>query len=247
MNPTNSTTDNLPNSTSKKPIPINTSSIETQRSLRADKISKIQELGYSAFPVTSMRDKELMIVKFWFDFVHKFDFDEIQGDFENYFLESILENVLFPPTLIEAVEEKIKFRSTAKEMGLDPDDINTIQDEQSDIELAKKIKTFLPDFSNYKRETREYLLKGFFEIILDEQGEEESLDIFMTKNQKMTLAGRLKSKRVAGKIAFGQLEDESCPEGFQLVFKKDLLDKTLHEKFLEAFDPKKINNLVDNL
>ena len=40
----------------------------------------------------------------------------------------------------------------------------------------------------------------------------------------VTLAGRLKTKRVSGKIAFGQLEDESLPSGFQCVFKSDELD-----------------------
>jgi lysyl-tRNA synthetase class II len=251
MNPNNSTTDNqsikATQSQSQNPAPINTSTMETQRQLRIAKIAKIQELGYSAFPVTSRRDKELLIIKFWFDFVHKFDFSQIETDTENYYLESLLENLFFPPTLLEAVEEKIKFRSTAKEMGLDPDDIDTIQDEKSDQELIQKIKSYLPDFSKYKRETREYLLKGFFDTILDESGEEDSLEISFAKHQKITLAGRIKSKRVAGKIAFAQLEDESCPEGFQLILKKDILDKTLHQKFLEAFDPKKIDELMEKL
>lgn len=39
----------------------------------------------------------------------------------------------------------------------------------------------------------------------------------------VTVAGRLKSKRVSGKIAFGTIEDESLPEGFQSIFKLDIL------------------------
>jgi lysyl-tRNA synthetase, class II len=42
--------------------------------------------------------------------------------------------------------------------------------------------------------------------------------------EKITLAGRLKTKRVSGKIAFGILEDESLPAGFQCIFKADSLE-----------------------
>jgi len=43
------------------------------------------------------------------------------------------------------------------------------------------------------------------------------------QTQQITLAGRIKSKRLSGKIAFAQIEDESLPQGFQCVFKLDLL------------------------
>jgi lysyl-tRNA synthetase class 2 len=44
--------------------------------------------------------------------------------------------------------------------------------------------------------------------------------------KNVTLAGRVKSKRVSGKIAFATVEDESLPEGFQFIFKQDqLLDE----------------------
>lgn len=42
--------------------------------------------------------------------------------------------------------------------------------------------------------------------------------------QHVTLSGRLKSKRVSGKIGFGRIEDESLPDGFQFIFKSDLLN-----------------------
>jgi lysyl-tRNA synthetase, class II len=42
-------------------------------------------------------------------------------------------------------------------------------------------------------------------------------------SQKTTIAGRVKSKRVGGQIAFAQLEDESLPSGFQVIFKADIL------------------------
>jgi lysyl-tRNA synthetase, class II len=41
--------------------------------------------------------------------------------------------------------------------------------------------------------------------------------------KSITLAGRIKSKRTSGKIAFGTIEDESLPDGFQFIFKQDEL------------------------
>lgn len=60
---------------------------------------------------------------------------------------------------------------------------------------------------------------------------------------KITLAGRIKSKRTSGKIAFATVEDESLPEGFQFIFKKDTLplennseNKLTFDHFLNLFD-----------
>ena len=47
--------------------------------------------------------------------------------------------------------------------------------------------------------------------------------IFGENGTSITLAGRVKSKRVSGKIAFATLEDESNPDGFQLIFRRDFL------------------------
>ncbi len=43
------------------------------------------------------------------------------------------------------------------------------------------------------------------------------------QDKEGTLVGRIKSKRVSGKIAFTTIEDESLPEGFQLIFRRDFL------------------------
>ena len=63
------------------------------------------------------------------------------------------------------------------------------------------------------------------------------------KNESVTLAGRIKSKRMSGKIAFGTIEDESLPTGFQFIFKKDELpepgnpdQKLTFEDYKELFD-----------
>ncbi len=57
------------------------------------------------------------------------------------------------------------------------------------------------------------------------------------------MAGRVKSKRMSGKIAFGTIEDESLPEGFQFIFKKDDLPqeyntekKLSFENYKDLFD-----------
>lgn len=61
------------------------------------------------------------------------------------------------------------------------------------------------------------------------------------KYPAITLAGRIKSKRNSGKIAFATVEDESLPDGFQFIFKKDFLDASTDEsldfaQFLELID-----------
>jgi lysyl-tRNA synthetase class 2 len=64
------------------------------------------------------------------------------------------------------------------------------------------------------------------DLVLSEvKGLFKSGDERIGKDEKnITLAGRIKSKRVSGKIAFATVEDESLPEGFQFIFKRDILD-----------------------
>lgn len=53
---------------------------------------------------------------------------------------------------------------------------------------------------------------------------EETGNSFVGNPDKViTLVGRVKSKRMSGKIAFAQIEDASLPAGFQAVFKLDML------------------------
>jgi lysyl-tRNA synthetase, class II len=44
------------------------------------------------------------------------------------------------------------------------------------------------------------------------------------KGETTTVAGYIKSLRLSGKIGFTTVEDDSLPEGFQFIFKSDLLD-----------------------
>jgi lysyl-tRNA synthetase, class II len=75
----------------------------------------------------------------------------------------------------------------------------------------------------------------------------EVKNLFTTKpnlvgniGNEVTIAGRLKTKRVSGKIAFGLLEDESLPAGFQCIFKSDTL---IEDDSVLNFDDFK--NLID--
>jgi len=58
------------------------------------------------------------------------------------------------------------------------------------------------------------------------------------KGNSITVAGYVKSLRLSGKIGFTTVEDESLPEGFQFIFKSDLLEnqELSFEDFKELVD-----------
>ena len=58
------------------------------------------------------------------------------------------------------------------------------------------------------------------------------------KGNRSTVAGYVKSLRLSGKIGFTTVEDESLPEGFQFIFKSDLLEnqELSFEDFKELVD-----------
>lgn len=224
----------------------NTSSIEMQRKLRIEKINKLRKLGFDPFKVESQRDFNIEFVKFWFGFTHKFDIEKLEIDDNNYVLEHYLAQAIFPQTLIEAMEEKIQFRHTARQMGIDPDDQDSV-DMKFDDDLINEIRACIPGILQKTPEQKEKLLYAY----LKEEGEvdhndeiiePDGLAVQLKKNQIATLCGRVKTKRVSGKIAFVALEDESCPEGFQIVLKKDDLDSDVRTKMLQIFDSSNIKN-----
>jgi lysyl-tRNA synthetase class II len=224
----------------------NTSSIDTQRKLRIDKVNKLRELGFDPFKVESYRDFNIDFVKFWFDFTHKFDIEKLEIDDNNYVLEHYLAQAIFPQTLIETMEEKIQFRHTARQMGIDPDDPDSV-DMKFDDDLINEIRVCIPGILKKTNEQKEKLLYAYLaeEGEMDQNGEipePDGLVVQLQKNQIATLCGRVKTKRVSGKIAFVTLEDESCPEGFQIVLKKDDLDEDVRTKMLQIFDPSNIKN-----
>ena len=224
---------------------INSSSIDFQRKLRNDKATELRVQGFDPYPVDSHRDYTIGFVKFWFDLVHKFDFEKLEPDEENFLLEYFLSLAMFPPSLLETLEEKIHFRHTARQMGIDPDDeeITAKEEEEDDNEILDEIKSLLPLNSTKSKEEKEKLLACYLKV-KDENEDNSGMIRRFNKGEKITIAGRIKIKRTSGKIAFVVLEDESCPEGFQIVFKSDILAQSFGEKIKNAFA---IENLKSKL
>jgi hypothetical protein len=225
---------------------INSSSIEFQRKLRNDKAIELRARGFDPYPVDSHRDFPIGFVKFWFDLVHKFDFSKLEPDDDNFLLEYFLSLIIFPPTLLETLEEKIHFRHTARQMGIDPDEeeITAKEDEESDNEIIEEIKLLLPLNGSKNKVEKEKLLAMYLEQ-KDENEENSGMIKKFIKGNKITIAGRLKTKRSGGKIAFGVLEDESCPEGFQLILKSDLLNLTFEEKIKYSFSIENLKSVLE--
>ncbi len=215
------------NQNSQKPKNISYSSIETQKQLRIEKINKLKEKGISPFTPYSKRDFSLGFIRFWFDFVHKFNFQEIEDDRSIFAAHYFLEQVLFPQSLLEKVEEKLQLRQTIREMGLDPDKEEGKIEEEFDPEVVKEARGMIYNLSTTSEETKLNYLNDF--LFLDshdfiddlEADDEKEVKFAFEPHQVVTLAGRIKTKRVSGKIAFGVVEDESLPEGFQFIFKRD--------------------------
>ncbi len=221
----------------------NTSNIQAQRSIRLQKMDELKANNFDPFPVVSHRDFELGFVKFWFDFIHKFDLTKLQSDETNFLLEHYLYQAMFPPTLVETFEEKIQMRHTVRQMGMDPDkDIDTT-DVNYDENLVQEIRALLPSLQDKNKAEKEDL---FYSLVVDKaelNGEEntgESVDLSIRPKQNITVAGRVKTIRTSGKIAFVILEDESCPSGIQLIFKKDILNQDIAQKLAMSFAPENL-------
>lgn len=221
------------NSNLDKNPSINFSSDETQKSLRIEKMKKLQELGFDPFTPSSQRDFSLSFIKFWFDFVHKFDLDKLyEGDEPDlYNLDYFLQQVLFPRSLLERMEDKLQLRHTVREMGLDPDkDGSDFEDEYED-NILDEARSLLPNLLTLNDDDKMFLLREYLKFSGDEENPgNDDLHITFLPHQKVTLVGRLKSKRVSGKIAFGTIEDEKNPDGFQFIFKQDLLESSQNLK-----------------
>jgi len=105
-----------------------------------------------------------------------------------------------------SVETQLKIRAERmdklKEIGVNPFEVNSYRD----FDLAEVKKVFENSNSSISKNTS----SAYAGTPLGEEN-------------LVTLAGRVKSKRVSGKIAFATLEDESNPEGFQFIFRRDFL------------------------
>lgn len=210
---------------------ISLSSIETQRKLRIEKIKQLKEKKIDPFTPYSYRDFELGFIKFWFDLVHKFDFSKIETYDKSVFTAHyFLEQVIFPQSLIEKMEEKIQIRHTVREMGLDPDIDSSGIENEFDPDIIQEARELIPLIGYFKEEKRLEYLQDL--LMIEDYVDDFSLDteegynLAFEPNQEVTLAGRIKSKRASGKIAFTTVEDESLPEGFQFIFRKDKILET---------------------
>lgn len=208
----------------------NTSTLSFQRLERIKKMKELILLGFDPFSPTSYRDFEISLVDFWFDFVHQFDIKKLEIDDDLYILDDFLETILFPFNLLEHAENILEKRNIAQELGVEPQEVEL--ETSFDEDLIQAARQLFPDLSKYSESQKIALKSKFlkFSSKNDDSNEEENnenyLNLAFEKNQRITLCGRVKSKKVAGKIAFAKICDQSCFDGFQLIFKKDLLNNT---------------------
>jgi len=207
----------------------NTSSLDFQRSERIKKMKTLVSLGFDPFSATCQRDFEINLISFFFDFVHKFDFEKLEIDEDLYLLDDFLETVLFPFNLLEHAENILEKRNIAQELGVPPQEVEL--ENNFDENLIQQARQLFPDLSKYSEAQKTQLKSNFLrfenketDFENSEENDDDYLNIAFRKNQNISLCGRLKSKKVAGKIAFVKLCDQNCPEGFQLILKKDLLN-----------------------
>jgi lysyl-tRNA synthetase class 2 len=238
---------NPPKPKSKAKQAVSFSSIDTQREIRIEKLHQLRALGFDPYTPNSKRDYELGFVKYWFDYIHKFNYSAILEEDEelnNY--DYFLHLVLFPRTLLEKMEEKLHLRHTVRQMGLDPDEDEDVFGDDFDQLVIDEARSFLPGVLKLSEDRRMEMLRIYLNYVpLHENDKEENegkLTISLKPHQHVTLSGRVKSKRTSGKIAFATIEDEHCPEGFQFILKKDDLpleataESLSFDNFIELID-----------
>ena len=134
-------------------------------------------------------------------------------------------------------------------MGMDPDNDIDTEDTSFDEEIISQMRGLLPELKNKSKDQKEKL---FYDLIvdkseLDSSGQTnlgEGIELILQPNQIVTLCGRVKTIRTSGKIAFAVLEDESCPEGIQIILKKDILNQSIDDRFGMIFS---VDNIKEKL
>lgn len=199
------------------------SSIESQRSLRIEKMQNIKAAGFDPYSIESQRSFHLDFIKFWFDFVNKTQFDTVAQEVAPLTMDYFLHQVLFPKNVLEQAEEKLHIRAALKSMGLDPDD-----ERFKGNGIPEKIiayREYFPQLQATSEEKKYKMLSKYLKVQLNQKVNQKILQPTLKPHQKVTLTGRVKSKRVSGKIAFATVEDESLPSGFQFILRSDLLQQ----------------------
>ena len=203
------------------------SSVQSQRDIRIEKISKLEAKGQNPFSPSVQRDFNLGFIKFWFRFVHSLEHQKYLDKVALAFSENRIDDVFNIDNLAEeliSLHPEIDYNS----ISFEDDQENIIVKVLEDLSL----EIFPAPVTTNTRNVQSHL-DNYLNMVHENQ-DEDILPLPFRPNQVVTLAGRVKSKRVSGQIAFAGLEDESCPEGFQFVFKKDLLEVSAE------------NNLNDN-
>jgi lysyl-tRNA synthetase, class II len=219
---------------------ISLSSIEHNRDLRIAKLTQIREAGFDPYAIESKRDFRLDFVSFWFDFVNKTNFDEVIADIAPLTLDYFLHQVLFPKNILEQAEEKLHIRSALKSMGLDPDD-----DRFKGQGIPEKIigyREYFPKMNEVTDDQKYSLMAKYLKVRMNKSGIQKYLEPNLRTSQRVTLVGRLKTKRASGKIGFGSVEDESYPQGFQFIFRSDLLT----EQKIHTLTPRNLKKDIIN-
>jgi lysyl-tRNA synthetase, class II len=216
------------------------SSIEHQRDLRIAKIQPLMDLGQEPYAINSKRDFNLFFLAFWFRFVHNIGLEEVVSSVAPYSVEYFLYQVLFPKSALDRAEEMVRVKNFLKQSGLDPYDEKIMQ--AYDAEKISAAREHFPMLSQLNTDQKIDLLNAFLVYTVSTKTPKSAF----VKNQTVTLVGRVKSKRVSGKIAFATVEDESLPAGFQFVFKSDdLVAKETFEMTYKEDDKSQLN--WDNL
>jgi len=219
---------------------ISLSSVKHQRDLRIKRMEQLEDFGYNTFAVNAKRDYSLSFMKFWASFVNKIDLQKLEKEIKPYTLEYFLYQVILPKDLVGKAEEMLRIRKAVKDMGIDPDD-EEIKKSPLDNSLVIETRKLFKGLAKISKHGRYSLLKEYF---IFSQDDNKLIDTSYKKGQKITLSGRVKSKRVAGKIAFATIEDESNPDGFQFIFKKDNLAEDQNLETIEEYTREKPKSMT---
>ena len=209
--------------------PANTSSESAQRELRIQKLRTLQARGINPDPPKAKRDFTLKFVSFWFDFVEKYNIPgrivalqktldpRLEFNSDAVIADYIATQAFYGSRSEEAHEftlEWIEAQDDALELKANYEAYAATRQE-----IIADIEEFLTAHSIHTREEKIDLIQDY----LTEADVPGTYQPLLTKDSQVTLAGRLKTKRGSGKIAFAVLEDESLSSGFQSIFKLDLV------------------------
>ncbi len=210
---------------------LSTSSMDSQRSLRLQHLEELKNRGIDAFPVVSQQNFNLEFTKFWFNFIRKenlvAELNDIYKDdiseVSEVFITGIIYDIFYKTQ--EELEADLSLESDLLDDGLSPEEAKEqILEENKRNELIARYRELFPTLDSLDIQKKVQMEQQFIDSLIPAD-DDETPKQRIQKNTQINLVGRLKTKRTSGKIAFGILEDESLPSGFQCIFKKDVLEE----------------------